>query len=175
MRKITAAWHKSSFAVCCWALILLVFFLSAVAYAAAEKDTLAEELLLLIHLRETTEEMLEQIRRLQISELERLEIDAQQIEMAKELQRRTFDILYTELTWESLKPGYVKLYADTFSEKELAAMVVFYGSPAGRNLVDKMPVLVQKTTELVDARVQEVLPQIRQILLELIVGIPAER
>ncbi|MFA5517416.1 MAG: DUF2059 domain-containing protein [Desulfuromonadales bacterium] len=159
-----------------WLVLLMSVGLTGGAAANDnDRNALADELLQLINIRETTENLLEQIRQVQIEELEGLEFDAQQIEMAKELQRRTFDILYAELTWESLKPDYVRLYASTFSEEELTVMVLFYGSPAGRNLVAKMPGLVHKTTELVDTRVQEVLPQIQQMMLELIVGKPVMR
>jgi hypothetical protein len=151
-------------------LVVLLFAVPSSGLAEGEaRKALSEELLGLTNIQENTEEFLEQIRRGQMEELEQLQLDAEQIKKAKELQMKTFDLLYAELNWESLKPGYIDLYAKTFSEEELSAMILFYGSPAGRNMVAKMPTLVQKSTELVDARLREILPRIRQMMLELIV------
>ncbi len=161
-----------------WLIALLFAFPSLGRAEGEARKALSEELLALTNIRENTEQLLEQIRRWQMEELEQLQLNTEQIKKAKELQLKTFDLLYAELNWESLKPGYIDLYAKTFSEEELSAMILFYGSPTGRNMVAKMPTLMQKSSELVDARVREILPRIRQMMLELIVEremIPAFR
>src|SRR5262249_30390931 len=36
------------------------------------------------------------------------------------------------LSWEKLKPAYVKIYADQYSDDELDGIIAFYKSPAGQ-------------------------------------------
>ncbi len=49
------------------------------------------------------------------------------------------------LTWEKLKPAYVRVYADTLSAAEIDAMTRFYESPEGRSVMQKMPQILQRT------------------------------
>jgi hypothetical protein len=153
-----------------WLVVLLALLPAPLPAATEAQKVLSEEFISLTNIREYTEELLEQVRTLQMKELEQLKLHREQSGRAKELQLRTFDLLHAELTWEKMKPAYVDLYAATFSEEELTAMILFYGSPAGRNLVVKMPFLARRSTELIETRMQELLPRLRQLMLELVVN-----
>ncbi len=148
--------------------LLLSLGFSPAALAADPKTGLIEKLLVLTNTEKNTENLLEQIKKAQIAQLNELDLPPEKEERAKELQRKIFDLLYDELNWESLKPEYVELYAAAFSEEELGQMVDFYESPAGQRLIEKMPFLVRKSSELVQGRVQKVLPKIRQLMREVV-------
>lgn len=49
------------------------------------------------------------------------------------------------LAWDKLKPIYVKVYTDTLSDKEVQAMTLFYQSPEGRSVMQKLPQIMQRS------------------------------
>ncbi len=55
----------------------------------------------------------------------------------------------------------VPLYAQTYSQDELEAIVAFYESPAGRAITEKTPSLAPKTTEVL----RELMPEMNAELL----------
>ena len=49
------------------------------------------------------------------------------------------------MTWDAMVPELTKLYTSTFTDDELKQMAAFYGSPAGKKSLEKLPELMQKT------------------------------
>ncbi len=68
----------------------------------------------------------------------------------------------TRMSWETMRPQYVKLYSDTFSESEIDGMLTFYESPVGKALFEKMPLLMRKSMVLGAAQMQDLLPSIQE-------------
>jgi hypothetical protein len=58
-------------------------------------------------------------------------------------------------TFELIKPKFVKIYTDEFTEKELNDLIKFYSSPTGKKLAEKLPGLTQKGMEVGLSSVQE--------------------
>ncbi len=54
-------------------------------------------------------------------------------------------IMAAELTWAKLEPVYVRIYGEALTQEEVEGIIAFYKTPAGKALVSKMPVLMQKT------------------------------
>jgi TonB family protein len=50
-----------------------------------------------------------------------------------------------------------------FTDEELDALLVFYRSPAGQSMVEKLPALTAQSFQLAQARVTAILPQIQQM------------
>lgn len=50
-----------------------------------------------------------------------------------------------ELAWESLKPMYIEIYQNNFTQDEIDGLIAFYKSPTGRAFVDKMPAVMQQS------------------------------
>ncbi|MES2098699.1 MAG: DUF2059 domain-containing protein [Pseudomonadota bacterium] len=50
-----------------------------------------------------------------------------------------------EMTWAKLRPIYVRVYQETFTQEEVNAITAFYKTPAGAASIDKMPVVMQKS------------------------------
>jgi hypothetical protein len=48
------------------------------------------------------------------------------------------------LKWDVMKPKFVELYVQEFTEAELKEIVAFYKTPVGQKALDKMPDLMQK-------------------------------
>ena len=65
-----------------------------------------------------------------------------------EAQAQVIALIDERVTWQKLKPLFIKAYADTFSEEELRAIVEFYHSSGGRALLEKMPVLTARSVRI---------------------------
>ena len=68
------------------------------------------------------------------------------------------------LSWDKLKPLYVRVYSDTMTADEVLAMTRFYESPDGRSVMQKMPQILQRTMQemqpLAESAVQEMMDEI---------------
>ncbi len=72
-----------------------------------------------------------------------------------------------QMGWEDFfQPEMVRLYSDSFEESEIDGMVAFYRSPAGKAVIAKMPVLLQKGAELGQKRMQAVGPELGKMVSE---------
>jgi len=69
-----------------------------------------------------------------------------------------------ELSWDKMKPLYVQIYVESFSQEEIDGLTGFYASPVGQAYVDKLPVVMHKTMALTQARVVPIMLRIQQAL-----------
>lgn len=84
-------------------------------------------------------------------------------------QRRAIDaapkqfvaVMKDELSWASMKPVYVNIYRDTFTQEEVDGMIVFYRSPAGAAFIEKMPLVMQKTNVVMQSRLPALLDKMK--------------
>ncbi len=80
----------------------------------------------------------------------------------------------SELNWQNLKPIYVTVYRESFTQEEVDGMIEFYKTPVGQATIKKMPVVMQKSMQMTQARMQTLLPKleaaIKQALAE--AGVP---
>lgn len=65
------------------------------------------------------------------------------------------EFLERHIGWYSLEDALTGMYLAEFSEEDLNAMNTFYDSPAGRKVIERLPVLVQKRNQLASLRLQE--------------------
>lgn len=75
--------------------------------------------------------------------------------------RQFAEAMKEEMSWATLKPLYVQLYQESFTQEEVDGLVAFYRSPAGAALTDKMPLVMQKTMVLVQSRVAPMMEKMR--------------
>lgn len=80
----------------------------------------------------------------------------------------------SEFNWQNLKPIYVTIYRESFTQEEVDGMVAFYKTPVGQSTIKKMPIVMQKSMLMTQARMQTLLPKMEaamtQALLE--AGVP---
>jgi hypothetical protein len=79
------------------------------------------------------------------------------------MKNKMVALLQEQLTWEKFEPIYLSLYKESFTEEEIAGMLSFYQSPAGQAVINKMPVLMQKTMLEVQAIMSRLAPQMEKI------------
>jgi len=85
---------------------------------------------------------------------------------AQEIQGKIMDLVRSRISWDKMRPEYVKLYSETFSDVEIDGMLAFYESPAGRAMLDKMPVLLSKSIALAQSRMAGITPEIERLVKE---------
>jgi len=68
------------------------------------------------------------------------------------------------MSYESLKPDMVKIYADAFTAQELKEINAFYDTDTGRKTLEMMPTLMGQGGQLGARRVQENMEELRQMI-----------
>src|SRR3954452_8889358 len=51
------------------------------------------------------------------------------------------------LDWKKLEPMYVRIYQKTFTQQEVEGMTAFYKTPAGQEVISKMPAAMQNSID----------------------------
>lgn len=88
----------------------------------------------------------------------------EQQEMVAELRTKVIVMYKKQRTWESIRPIYVQAYRESYSQEEIDAMLDFYRSAVGQAVIDKQPLILNKTDPEFRQRVNAVWPKVEQIL-----------
>jgi uncharacterized protein len=81
-------------------------------------------------------------------------------------QSRMMDFIYKNMSWDILKPDFVRAYMEVFTETEMKELTSFYKSPIGLKLLEKTPELTAKTMQLSQKRIMALLPEIQKMATE---------
>ena len=140
----------------------LVFTLSAFFYqipAFAVSDThrkAANELLNTMDLNTLLYGSIESMLQLQLSQNPSLQ--------PFEKTMRTFFNKY--MSGESLREGFIEIYTEAFTERELKEINAFYSTPTGKKTLEATPALMSKGAALGQKRVQENIPELHNMIAE---------
>lgn len=93
-----------------------------------------------------------------LNQAQRRVIDAMRVQLV--------DLFKEELTWESLEPGIIDMHKKTFTQSEIDGMLQFYQTPAGKALIAKMPLVMQANLQLMQSRMQSLLPEVQRLQIE---------
>ena len=129
----------------------------------ASKNAKIEELLTLTHAEGMTGQMFDQIRTIELAQLNKTQAPPEKRQSMQEMQQRMLKLLHDTLTWDKMKPLMVKAYADTFTENEVDGILNFYKSPPGQAMLEKMPLLMQRSMALGQQMVADLMPQIQKM------------
>ena len=123
--------------------------LAAQAPAGQASQARIDQLLQVMRARDTVEEMLPQMEQMQkqvmAQAIGRRQLTAEQqasMERVRQIMNRR---MRDALAWDKLEPLYRDIYAKSFNDEDMDAMIAFYGSPPGQRVLDKMPGLTQNT------------------------------
>jgi uncharacterized protein len=75
-------------------------------------------------------------------------------------------VLGEELDWNTLEPIYADIYTQSFTQQEIDGMIAFYKSEPGQAVLAKMPIVMQKTMQAMQARMASMMPKIEKIRLD---------
>mgnify|MGYP003601845070 FL=1 len=143
-------------------------FFAASAFAAPPSDADIERLLKASRAESMLGAILPQMEAMQQQQFQQLtagkDLTAEQKAEVERIQSRTNEIVRKSLAWEEMRPLYVDVYRKTFTSEEVKAIAKFYESPAGKNLLDKTPALMQN---LMLAIQQKIVPMLDELQAEL--------
>jgi hypothetical protein len=80
-----------------------------------------------------------------------------------DFQKKLSAVLEPQIGWKALEPSFVDIYAKAFTEDQLDAIIVFYKSPAGAALMEKMPEINQAANQLLQTKIVAMQGQVRQM------------
>jgi len=117
---------------------MLLFWPASPALAdEASKNVKIEEMMQLTHADQMIQQIIDQIAA-QRAQLGKIDLPSGERQTVDVLQQKAMDRL------SKVKPGIMKLYAETYTEEEVASIVEFFKSPAGKAMIEKSPQLIQR-------------------------------
>ena len=125
---------------------------------AAQRTAAAEELLKAMHIEEMMAKQKENMSKM-ISSFSPKESSEETRKKALQRQTEIFDTL---LKWDTLKPDFIQIYSEVYTEQELKDLTTFYKSPIGQKFIEKMPELQKKTLEIMQKRMLAAMPEIQK-------------
>jgi uncharacterized protein len=139
--------------------------------AARPSEESLNEMIRVMEVQKTIDLMLAQVQRNMKSGMEQslqaalkgAQPTAQQREAEAKFQQKANDILKEELSFAKLKQVYLQAYGDTFTQDEVDKIIAFYGSPAGKALVEKIPVAMEKANTILQGRMGPMMQKLQKL------------
>lgn len=150
--------------------VLLLGVLSSARADDASKNAKIEEFFKAAKLEEILSQSLtmamNQVKSAAFQQMAGAKLPPAQQQTMDEFQTKMGRIIADALSWDALKPSYVKLYADAFTEDEIDGILAFYKSPAGQAMVSKTPQLMTQGSQVALQRMASVQPEIQKLMNE---------
>ena len=138
-------------------LLLLAMLAASHCFAAPPTDESLEALFKITRAQRMVDDMLGSleggIRESVAAATNGKSLSAEQQRLMDAIPAKMVALVRQEMSWERLHPIYVEIYRSSFTQEEVDGMLAFYRSPAGAAVVDKLPVVMQKTLGAVQSLV----------------------
>lgn len=79
-----------------------------------------------------------------------------------------FNLIADRMSWEKMKPKFVAIYDETFTKQELEDIIVFYKTPSGQHLLQKMRGLISKGSQVGQTQMSDALAEIQRLTADFI-------
>lgn len=149
---------------------LLALLTSLSAHGAPASPASIETLLTVTKSEAMMESMyagMEQLMRQSITQtLQGKSLTAEQQRILDAAPTKFASVMRDEMSWQKMKPLYVQLYSETFEQDEVDGMLAFYESPAGKALINKMPLVMEKSMLLSQSLLTSVIPKMKAAMDE---------
>jgi hypothetical protein len=83
-----------------------------------------------------------------------------------QLQTRMSATIKDELSFAKVKDVYLQAYRETFTQDEVNGINAFYASPAGKAMIEKIPLATKKAQTLLQARMGPMIQKIKTMQQE---------
>lgn len=157
----------------CW---IATFVLALVVVPCARADEASkrakvEELITVMHIDRMMDQMMEAMKEQSEQMMQQQpgadSMTAEQKRIVADHQAQALQIVIDSMSWKSLEPEFVTLYAENFTEEEIDGMVTFYKSPTGQAVLNKMPQLMTAAMQLAQSRMVDVQPKLKALTEDL--------
>ncbi len=150
--------------------MIVVLHLGLFSIATADEVShraAAEELLKITKVDQLMKPLFEQVKSMMDQQFSLMGVPEDKRPVLKKYTDRLLSMLEEEFGWEKIKDDYVRMYVETFSEKEIRSFSAFYQTPEGQVFIEKMPMLMKKAFELSQKKMPEMMKRIQQITNEI--------
>ena len=127
------------------------------------KEAKIERILVLTKSEATIDQMYSQMKSTMASQLPANSTSDQRAN-AQQMMEKVMDLVKSRLTWEKMRPQYIKIYSDTFSEEEIDGLLAFYQTPTGKAMIEKTPALMSSVMTLTQAQMRDIMPEIQRMV-----------
>jgi uncharacterized protein len=149
------------------AVTLFLLSIATVTMAAPASENSIKQLLAVTQVYKFSDNIKAQINtyinNFMLEELKGKNPTQKQQQAVTKMKNRISAIVQRELAWEKIEPMYIRLYKESFTEEEIAGMLSFYQTKAGNAVVNKMPVLIQKSTQEMQKAMIRTTPEMNKI------------
>jgi uncharacterized protein len=142
---------------------LIAFLLTPSLLAQTTKTAKIEEIFHLTKIDQMQKQMMTQMSAM-MKQQTMANLTPDQQKNASDMSQRVMDFTMQKMSWDAMKPEFIKLYDDTYTEDEISGILQFYQSPAGQAMLAKSPVLVANTMALVQKRMAEIKPELDDMI-----------
>lgn len=151
-----------------WIAPVVLGFIFGLAPAAADeaKKAKIEELLTVMKADKLTDQMFDQMKTMMTSQV-RAAATPDTRKTVEELSTKIVQMIQDRMSWSKLKPEYIRIYDETFTDEEISGMLAFYRTPVGQAMLEKMPAVMQKSMEMGRKVMTDLLPEIQRLTTEM--------
>lgn len=147
--------------------ILLAVTMTAFCVRAEDNSReLAQELLEMMDIQTNIEKSFDMIRKMQLAQLQQAGIEESMLGIQQEFMDKMMDLLADELSWDNLKDDYITIYTDFFTPDDMRGIIRFYNSPVGKKFLEKQPELMQRSMQISQKQMMEIMPKVRALTEE---------
>ena len=157
MRNLAAAFVSGALILSCAALVRA---------DEVSKTAKIEELMHVAQYDRMLKTVLDQMKNMQAGQLAQMSATGEDRERQEAVQRKTMALIAERMSFDKFKPIYVKVYAETFTEEEIDGVLGFYKSPAGKAMVEKMPLMMARMMPLMQQWMADIKPDLDKIRAE---------
>ncbi|MDB5816261.1 MAG: hypothetical protein JWN23_3378 [Rhodocyclales bacterium] len=151
--------------------VFVLFFsivISSFAVAAQPNPESVDKLLSMMHTEKLLDSVLQNLdgvmKKSIDQSLQGQNVTEQGLKIADTYMQKVMIIMKDELSWAKMKPLYIQIYAESFSQEEIDGLIAFYASPAGQAYIDKLPLVTQKTMVLTQARMVPMMQRMQEAM-----------
>ena len=151
-------------------ILLLAVFFSVPAFATPAQDASIEKLLILTEAQKLNYSAIadsDDIIETTLKPILQLDnMTAEKKKMAESFLNKYKNIVKEEFSWKKMMPDYIRIYRETFTEEELQSLIAFYESPTGKMFIRKMPLIMDKTSDIMRQKMVSILSRMNTALGE---------
>ena len=139
-----------------------MIFLVAPA-VAGQKEDLAKEMLNLSDMQKMIDQIVAQVQQMQTAQLKLLSIPEKDQEKVLQFQSKLTKKIFDAMSWDKMEAEYITLFSTVYTVEELKAIVAFYKSPVGQSMLKKQPLLMQKSMQIAQSKIESLLPELKKM------------
>ena len=150
--------------------LISILGVMSIGFAQTPSDESVRELLDVTNVRGLVDNMQAQMAKAMDMSMKQVsaghELSSAQSAVMKKQIDRFQELIKDELDWSVLEPLYLGVYRDALTQEEVDAMIAFYKTPIGQSVITKMPIVMEKSMERMQARMGPMIQKLQQIQRE---------